>query len=87
MLEGEKSEVGYMHILGIILHLIYFCSGNDKQKIGAYLSSLNKYQIKNIYVDWTVTASHKCDEGDWIECIENTLGYHPKYNFKKGDSC
>ncbi len=98
MLEEDKLESDSMHILGRLVILFFFTTPNlffhfvtiyrgyDKQPIGAFLSGLDHYQKLLIYVDWIETDEHKCEEGPFIDCIEDTLGYHPRFNFRR-DTC
>ena len=41
----------------------------------------------NLGIKWVEDPNHKCVEGEYLECIEEKLGYRPRFNKKGGNSC
>ena len=41
----------------------------------------------NLGIKWVEDPNHKCVEGEYLECIEEKLGYRPCFNKKGGNRC
>ena len=42
---------------------------------------------KNLRFKWVKATNAKCAEGDYLECMQEKLGYWPEYNKKRGNKC
>jgi len=42
---------------------------------------------KNLRFKWVKVTNAKCAEGDYLECMQEKLGYWPEYNKKRGNKC
>jgi len=42
---------------------------------------------KNLAIKWVELENSKCLEGQYLNCIHETLGYWPRYNLKHGNTC
>ncbi|KAJ7348729.1 hypothetical protein OS493_039415 [Desmophyllum pertusum] len=62
-------------------------SGN-KQAIDKFVKkefSCNGGQ--DLRIKWKTDQDHKCAEGEYLDCMEERLGYWPEYNMKRGNTC
>ena len=41
----------------------------------------------HLVMKWVEDQNGKCNEGKYIECMARKLGYWPKFNMKRGNSC
>ena len=42
---------------------------------------------RNLGIKWVEDHNHKCVEGEYLDCIEQKLGYRPPFNMKDGNRC
>ena len=42
---------------------------------------------KNLRFKWVKVTNAKCAEGNYLECMQEKLGYWPEYNKKRGNKC
>ena len=60
----------------------------EKQEISKFV----KYQFDlndgiNLYMKWVEVENTQCLEEGYLDCMEEKLGYWPRYNFRRGDTC
>lgn len=41
----------------------------------------------NLQIKWMKDSQSACNEGHYLNCIEKSQGYWPKYNMKEGNTC
>ena len=57
------------------------------QKINKFVNK--KFKSKGetkLAIKWVETEDHKCEEGEYLDCIEKKL-YWPRFNMKGGNRC
>ena len=42
---------------------------------------------KYLMIKWVEERNYKCQEGNYLNCMNNNLGYWPSFNRKRGDTC
>ena len=42
---------------------------------------------KNLQIKWVEEKSGECVEGEYLDCMQEKLGYWPEYNKKQGNKC
>jgi hypothetical protein len=69
-------------------------TNNIRRRLGEHMSGnvqdIDKYingKIASLAIKWILDPGNKCNEGEYLTCIAGKLGYRPKYNMQRGNSC
>ena len=65
---------------------------NEHKNGSQYIDKFVKEQFKlndgiHLQIKWVEEVGHGCVEGNYLQCIAERLGYWPKYNMQKGNTC
>jgi len=41
----------------------------------------------NLFIKWVEVENSRCLEGNYLNCMSKKLGYWPRFNLRKGNTC